>query len=97
MSELRRICEDLLRDASALAVLLIAESVTLVELGAIRPNDAGRDHAEVIAPGVTLVVCFDERSSLGLVRLGMKKAGERLVRALAREPGSGTPTTASTN
>jgi hypothetical protein len=51
----------------------------------------------IVAGRVVLVVIFDAKSSLGLVRLRVKKAGEELGKvfeALARKqatPGAGSP------
>ena len=36
-------------------------------------------HITLVAQRIILVVVFDERSSLGLVRLRVKKAGQRLA------------------
>src|SRR3989304_4108778 len=41
-------------------------------------------HISIIAGRVILVVIFDERSSLGLVRLRVKKAGEELAKIFER-------------
>ena len=41
-------------------------------------------HISIIASRVILVVIFDERSSLGLVRLRVKKAGEELAKIFER-------------
>jgi predicted regulator of Ras-like GTPase activity (Roadblock/LC7/MglB family) len=48
-------------------------------------NEGEKDnlHLSVIGQKVILVVLFDKRSSLGLVRLRVKKASEDLVRVLA--------------
>ena len=54
-------------------------------------------HMSIVAGRVVLVVIFDARSSLGLVRLRVKRAGEELARvfdALARKqpaPGAQSP------
>ena len=54
-------------------------------------------HMSIVAGRVVLVVIFDAKSSLGLVRLRVKKAGEELARgfdALARKqatPGAQSP------
>lgn len=54
-------------------------------------------HLSIVAGRVILVVIFDSRSSLGLVRLRVKKAGEELTRVFegllrkAEAPGAGSP------
>jgi predicted regulator of Ras-like GTPase activity (Roadblock/LC7/MglB family) len=54
-------------------------------------------HMSIVASKVVLVVIFDAKSSLGLVRLRVKKASEELARvfeALAKKqeaPGAGAP------
>ncbi|MEO1334817.1 MAG: roadblock/LC7 domain-containing protein [Myxococcota bacterium] len=49
-------------------------------------HEGSRDnlHISVVASRVILVVIFDNRSSLGLVRLRVKKCSEQLVRILER-------------
>jgi len=41
-------------------------------------------HIQIVAQRVIMVVIFDQRSSLGLVRLRMRKASEELSRVLSR-------------
>ena len=55
-------------------------------------------HMSLIAGRIILVVVFDERSSLGLVRLRVKKAGTKLAKVFEeiqkkaeRDSGAGTP------
>jgi len=55
-------------------------------------------HMSLIAGRIILVVVFDERSSLGLVRLRVKKAGTQLAKVFEeiqkkaeRDSGAGTP------
>lgn len=54
-------------------------------------------HIQIVAQRVIMVVIFDQRSSLGLVRLRMRKAAEDLSRVLnkllqkAQSPGTATP------
>ena len=54
-------------------------------------------HISIVAQRVILVVIFDERSSLGLVRLRVKKASEELNKIFeallkkVQEPGADTP------
>ncbi len=62
-------------------------------------HDGERDnlHISIAAARVILVVIFDQRSSLGLVRLRVKKASEELARVFERlaskaaEPGQASP------
>ena len=42
-------------------------------------------HITLVAQRIILVVVFDERSSLGLVRLRVKKAGQKLSGAVRRD------------
>ncbi len=54
-------------------------------------------HISIVAGRVILVVIFDQRSSLGLVRLRVKKASEQLARIFeqlahkAEQPGQASP------
>jgi predicted regulator of Ras-like GTPase activity (Roadblock/LC7/MglB family) len=54
-------------------------------------------HITLVAKRIILVVVFDDRSSLGLVRLRVKKAGGELARIFedlqkkVENPGAGTP------
>lgn len=54
-------------------------------------------HISIVASRVILVVIFDDRSSLGLVRLRVKKASEELARIFdsltqkVEDPANGTP------
>jgi len=54
-------------------------------------------HITLVAKRIILVVVFDDRSSLGLVRLRVKKAGAELARIFedlqkkAENPGAGAP------
>jgi predicted regulator of Ras-like GTPase activity (Roadblock/LC7/MglB family) len=41
-------------------------------------------HIQIVAQRVIMVVIFDQRSSLGLVRLRMRKASDELARVLSR-------------
>lgn len=48
-------------------------------------------HLSAVAQHAILAVLFDNRSSLGLVRLRVKKATDELARLLATDTGSGGP------
>jgi predicted regulator of Ras-like GTPase activity (Roadblock/LC7/MglB family) len=118
----QEICEQLLGDCQALAVLLADKSgqaiagagqehgeslsvllagdlATIERIFAERTEhfrsqvlDGARTHLHVslIAERAILAVLFDERSSLGLVRLRVKKATEELAKAFVRGPSGGS-------
>ena len=116
MAELNEICERLLLDSNALAILLIdhdrqvivragqAERIDATRLsslladndarlliekefsGQIHGDEKTNIHVSLVAQRVILAVIFDVQSSLGLVRLRVKKAGDELARRLERGP-----------
>jgi hypothetical protein len=70
MDERARICERLLADSRALGVRLADEHGRALALAGPAPDDeAPHVHTMQLASGPALTVWFDDRSSLGLVRL----------------------------
>lgn len=86
-----------LLDANDAASLLSASGKAISELvadreftGQVHRADSNHVHVSAISQRALLAVLFDNSSSLGLVRLRVKKATEELARLLARDtPGSG--------
>ena len=84
MDALQEVCERLLRDSNARSVVVLGEHERVIASAGslLLDPDAGppQTHVSMITPGVVLVVSFDFRSSLGLVRLRVSKAQEQLRR-----------------
>jgi hypothetical protein len=122
MDELHQICRDLLRDANALAILLLDEnhqalagagvvdrlSVPSLLTGDVleklaadgeysrQYREGERTHLHLtLIQRALLIVFFDTSSSLGLVRLRVKKAAQELTRIFEGGPGSGGPPAAA--
>src|SRR5512133_1509831 len=101
------ICDRLTRDANSLASLTAGNVAAMGGLAKLIgekefPNqfhEGEREslHMSIVGGRVVLVVIFDAKSSLGLVRLRVKKAGEELAKvfdALAKKqaaPGAASP------
>jgi predicted regulator of Ras-like GTPase activity (Roadblock/LC7/MglB family) len=86
-----------LLDANAALSFLAANGKAISDLiadkelaGHLHRAENRHIHLSAIERHAVLIVLFDNRSSLGLVRLRVKKAAEELARLLVRDtPGSG--------
>jgi predicted regulator of Ras-like GTPase activity (Roadblock/LC7/MglB family) len=76
---------------AAMATLLAHREISLPEDGSVEHNL----HVALVEQRAILLVLFDFRSSLGLVRLRSKKAVEELGRAFDRGPSGGPPPAAA--
>ncbi len=94
------ICDRLTRDANAKVVFLVDKNGQLIASSGQAQNldtTSLASHMSIVGGRVVLVVIFDAKSSLGLVRLRVKKAGEELAKvfeALAKKqaaPGAASP------
>jgi predicted regulator of Ras-like GTPase activity (Roadblock/LC7/MglB family) len=78
---------------AAMATLLADRELSVRGGGSVERETS--THVALVADRALLVVLFDFRSSLGLVRLRSKKAVEELGRAFDRGPSGGPPPAAA--
>jgi predicted regulator of Ras-like GTPase activity (Roadblock/LC7/MglB family) len=105
-NHIQQVCDKLVRDANAIVVFIVDKNGQLIATSgeyehqfATQFHEGERQniHIQIVGQRVILVVIFDERSSLGLVRLRVRKANEELNRifesllAKVQDPGTSSP------
>jgi hypothetical protein len=73
------VCDQLALSCNAQAVFVLDMNGQRVARSGETDNVIGQSHVSIVAQRLVLVVLYDDRSSLGLVRLRVRQASDELT------------------